>query len=171
MTLTELENAFGLTLAAIMPARELVKGRVGDAAVPATPYVMYEAEDITLPDSPVVSISDDETTQTVSAVTPVTFLLNFVGGNAQSDAVRFSLALRLSQRTADLWKVCGLWGVSQIIDLSAVENGTMRARAEVRVTLSATLHIEHAAELIETVDIEITEPQSVYDMTITVNEG
>lgn len=161
MTPTQLETAVAAWLNAVRGARELVKGRIGEAPAPAVPYIMYSVDVLELPDS--IPTHDDGTTQTVRAsAVPVEIALSIVGdlaapATARNDAARLLLTLRMSQRTADVLAMAGLAGVGPVRNMSAVEVGTMRQRFDTRVTLSAILTAEAATETIGQVEIGVFE--------------
>ena len=50
MTLTEIETATAAWINAVRGARVLVKGRIGEAAAPEAPYVMFAANLVEMPD-------------------------------------------------------------------------------------------------------------------------
>ncbi len=173
MTITEIETAVAAWLNAVRGARLLVKGRIGEGAAPAVPYLMYAVDLTELPDSIPV---DTDTLQTARAPdTRLEVAMSVVGdiaaGNrsARNDAATLALSLRHSQRTADVLAQCGLWGVSPIRNLTAVEVGAMRQRYDFTVTLSAILTADAPAETIHEVTAgvyELTIPTQV-DITIT----
>lgn len=161
MTLTQIETAVAAWLNAIRGARQLVKGRIGEAPVPAVPYLTYSVDLVDVPD--LVPVDLGTTTQTARAsATPIELVVQFVGdlpdGHvARNDAAAAVLSLRHSQRWADLYTAAGLAGVSPIRNLSQLETGAMRQRFDVRLTLSAILTADAPAELIETVQAGIYE--------------
>lgn len=167
-TLTQVEDALAplLTVSGRLP----VQGRAGEAAAPDVPYTLWDLDSLELTDFPVVKI-EGANQIIIAANTPLEFVLNFVGGNAMADAVTFGLSLRQSQRTADLYKLCGLSGLSPMRDLSAVETGTFRQRVEVRLTLFAAVDLTVAAELIETSCVQVREASKEFDETYCVTEG
>lgn len=173
MTPLQLEQAVADWLVLAAPGRVLVKGRVGEAAAPDGPYVLYWLERYTLPDSPRVSVPAPFIDQKVEApATPCEFGIVVVGDRAgqtaRDDALRLCLSLRQTQRSADLLKVCGLMGVSEVANRSALETGTHRSRADFRLTLSAILDLSEPGEVIEQVDLGIHELTIPHTATITV---
>lgn len=177
-SLTDVENAVAALLV-LSTGREIVQGRVGEGAVPAVPFVLWDLDRIEIqdftrtelfdpsaivnPNVIVLSDGDPEEVQTgtqqiiISPNTPLEFVVNMIGGSAMADMVRFALSLRQSQRTGDLYKLCGLSGVGPILDLSAVEIGTYRQRVEMRLTLFTALDLTAPAELLETSCVHVRE--------------
>lgn len=174
MTITEIESAVAAWLNAVRGARQLVKGRIGEAPAPAVPYLMYAVDLTQLPDS--IPVDLGATAQTARAPdTRLEVVLSVVGDitsaahSARNDAAALALSLRHSQRTTDVLAQCGLWGMSPIRNLTAVEVGTMRQRYDLTVTLSAILTADAPAESIHQVTagvFELTIPTQV-DITIT----
>lgn len=174
MTITEIETAVAAWLNAVRGARQLVKGRIGEAAAPSVPYLMYSVDIAELPSS--IPVDMGSGAQTARAPdTRIEVIMSVVGDiatgghAARNDAAALVLSLRHSQRTADMLAQCGLWGVSPIRNLTAVEVGTMRQRYDLTVTLSAILTADASAETIHEVTAgvyELTIPTQV-DITIT----
>lgn len=168
-TLENLKVAVARVLQSVRQAPGVViEGRVGEVAAPARPYFLYSIESATPQASPVTTYSaeDPPLTQTVTATAvPVVFLIECVGGAAMGDAFKAALALRVSQRAFDLYAIAGLMDISAPTNLSAFEVGTMRQRAQFRLTLSAALDYSTDAETIEHISA------TVGDRTVTVSKG
>lgn len=167
-TLTQVEDAFAAVLG--LTGRQLVQGRIGEGPVPASPYAMWSLDNLELSDFPVKKI-DGVLQRVISTSTPIEFLVNICGGNAMADASQFALSFRQSQRLADLYRLCGLSGISRLQNLSAVEVGTFRQRVELRVTLFAAVELTAAPELIDTSCVRVTSQTPVFDETFCVTEG
>lgn len=175
MTITELESAVAAWLNAVRGARQLVKGRIGEAPAPAVPYLMYAVDIAELPAH--MPLDTDGTTQTVRAPdTRVEVPISVVGDittgghSARNDAAAFVMSLWQSQRTADMLAQCGLWGVGPVRNLTAVEVGTMRQRYDFTVTLSAILTADAPAETIESVTAGIYELTIPTQINVTITE-
>lgn len=173
MTITEIETAVAAWLNAVRGARQLVKGRIGEAAAPALPYLMYAVDITELPSSIPVDVGATQTARApdtrVEVIMSVVGDITAGGHAARNDAATLALSLRHSQRTVDVLAQCGLWGVSTIRNLTAVEVGAMRQRYDLTVTLSAILTADAPAETIHEVTAgvyELTIPTQV-DITIT----
>lgn len=156
-TLDVVETAFATYLRDVLPARVMVRGRVGEAAAPATAATLWDVATVTASDNPVTTYEDDDQIVT-STDTVVSFLVTLIGGSAMADAVRVCNGMRASQRTGDLYAVCGLWGVDPAQDLTALETGTMRTRAEFRVALSAAIETVFIRETIDAEQVTIDTP-------------
>lgn len=166
-TLDELKRRVSEVLQVVRPGM-VIEGRAGEAAAPVRPYALFSVESVAPVDFPIVSYDelDPPTIQTVtSTATPVEFLIEAVGGAAMGDAFRMCLTLRTSQRCFDLYAICGLMGVTAPVNLSALEVGTMRQRAQFRLTVSAALDFTADAETIEHISA------TAFDRTVTVSKG
>lgn len=167
-TIAQVEDAVAALLSAL--GRTVVQGRIGEAGAPSSPYAMWSLESLELSDFPVITI--DGLTQTIiSTNTPLEFLINLVGGPAMVDATKFGLSLRQTQRTADLYKLCGLSGLTPFLNLAALETGTYRQRIEFRLTLFAAVDLVVTPEWIETQCVEIREASKEFDETICYTQG
>ncbi len=168
-TLAEIENAIALLLK--QTGREVVQGQIGEFGVPNRPYISWNMNKIDFFDS-----VDTEMTplgQVVKArSTPIDILINFAGGNAFVDASTFCLSLRQSQRTADLYTLCGFAGVTPLQNLTAVELGKFRERVQFTLTLYAEITLSNTAEFIETVGVRVrSKSNQPYDNTFIVPNG
>lgn len=173
MTLTDLETAVASWLNAVRGPRELVKGRIGEAAAPAVPYVMYSIDAVGEL-SALFEVEDDGTIQrTQASDTSVTVVMSVVGdlpgAPARNDALRILLTLGHSQRTADLLGKAGFLGLNGPRNMSAVEVGAMRQRWDCSVELSAILTAEAPSETIGGLEVGIYEhtipTQIILDIT------
>lgn len=167
-TITQVEDAFAALLSQL--GRVVVQGRIGEGPVPATPYAMWDLESIELTDFPTITVDGVEQ-HIVSTNTPLIFLVNVVGGSAMQDAAKFGLSFRQSQRLNELYKYCGLSGISPITDVSAVEVGTFRQRVQLRVTLFAAADLLAAPELLETSCVRVESQAQEFDETFCATQG
>lgn len=170
-SLTDVRQAVAQFVVDLFPDREPVRGWYGEAPAPSGPYFFYRVEGVEFPDLLPAEVDDAGVIQTVRSTSTVTVAFSLNGGDALGDAVRLRLALHQSQRTVDLYRVAGLLGVSSPQDLTALELGTMRTRADIRVSLSAALTLENAAEIGETQGLRIREQSHGYDQLITIVDG
>lgn len=167
-TLIQVEDAVAARLVAL--GRTVVQGRIGEDGAPATPYAMWRLDRIEMGDF-TRTVLDGADQIVIATNTPLEFVINIVGGAAMADMVKFALSLRQSQRTADLYKLCGLSGFGPMQDLSALEVGTFRQRVEVRLTLFTALDLTAPVELIETICVNVLEPLKEFDETYCVTQG
>jgi hypothetical protein len=171
-TLAALQDGFGAFLIAALPAnaRTLVRGLIGEGPAPASPYIVYGVENFAMPSF--MRTENTETEQIIRANTPVTMRVTVVGDRAgasvHDDAARLAMALHATQRTADLYKICGLFGTEPMQDLSKLEVGTMRARSDFRVLLSVPLDLTAPREVFDEVELTVTEPVKQFDKSIIV---
>lgn len=167
-TITQVENAFAALLSQI--GRVIVEGKVGEDGAPASPYAIWSLEDIELSDFPVREF-ESTTQRIISTGTPLEFLVNFCGADAMGDAVKFALSFRQSQRLNELYKLCGLSGITGPSDRSAVEVGNFRKRVELRVTLFAAIELSAQAEFMETSCVEVRSEIPEFDETFCITQG
>lgn len=167
-TITQVENAFAALLA--LSGRVLVEGRVGEDGAPAVPYAMWSLENLAISEFPVTEI-DGVVQRVISTGTPFEFLVNFCGGDAMGDAARFALSFHQSQRLNEIYKWCGLSGFTGPQDLTAVELGNFKKRVELRVTLFAAIDLTAPAELLENIDVTVTEPGKGFEETFRETQG
>ena len=173
-TLDALKRQVSRVMKASAPARQVIEGRVGETAAPDGAYIMFSIDGFTPQDFPLVEVTEvaDEDIQTVtSTATSIVFLIDFAGGDAMTDASRAIMFLRMSQRAFDLYAIAGLLGVSNPINLSALEVGTTRSRVQFRLTLSAALDLTGAAEVIDSLEVTVANEVSGYDETFTIERG
>ena len=166
-TTAQIADAFAAYLHAILPGRMMIEGNVGEGAAPSVPACIWRLTSIEPDDFPRVEYVGDD--QLLHSVTPLTFRVTCLGGPDTIDACfRVAAGLRLSQRTSDLFKVCGFWGTQPVTDLSALETGTMRQRAEMLVVLSADITMTSPREWMDQVDLRVEAPAKAFDETVTV---
>lgn len=166
-SLTDVENEVAALLAAL--GRTPVQGRVGEGPAPASKYAGWYMRRIELQDSIRSSIESGQQV-IVAANTPLEFMIDLCGGDAMGDAVKFGLSLRQSQRTSDLYKIAGLSGVSEFLDISGVELGVWRNRVNFRLSLFAALDLTAAAEQIEEIPITVNVPAMEHTETVRVTD-
>lgn len=167
-TITQVEDAFAALLSQL--GRVVVQGSIGEGPAPAQPYAMWNQESIELSDFPLI-IVDGTQQHIISTNTPLIFLVNIVGGAAMQDAAKFGLSFRQSQRLNELYKFCGLSGISPMQDVSAVEVGTFRQRVQLRVTLFAAVDLLAAPETLEHQDNTLNVPGLDFSETFRQSQG
>lgn len=129
----------------------------GEAPRPRTPYVEVFIDSNEVPTSQYESIDQDTgIVETVSAQTYLSVTLNVYGGNAMQVASRLCRSLYSAQRYVDLWKVCGLGGVESVVDLTALERGALKQRAEIKLMLYCVLYDTFDSDYFDSVPYSIT---------------
>lgn len=160
--LIDVENAVATLLKTVTPARDLIQGRAGEGPAPSSPAAMWVLESVEMPDHMHREYTDAD--QIVIATgSRLEFLIEFFGGSAMADAVRFNLSLRQTQRTADLYKLCGLSGTDTPRNLSAVELGSYHQRAQMRLYVWTSLDLTAPAELMDSVQVQVNEQNLGYN--------
>lgn len=167
-TITQVEDAFAALLSQL--GRVVVQGRIGEDGAPASPYAMWDLESVELSDFPTITVDGVEQ-HIISTNTPLIFQVNIVGGPAMTDAVKFGLSFRQSQRLNELYKFCGLSGISPPQDVTAVEVGTFRQRVQLRVTLFAAVDLLAAPETLEHQDTTLNAPEKDFSVTFRQTQG
>ncbi len=104
---------------------------------PAAPFVSLSLRRCTPFEHDRVGVSRE--TERVSTLCQVRWRVTLFGGAALTDASRLRASIWSAQRWWDLWLLSGLGSVSPINNLSALETGRIRARAEFQLTLNAVL--------------------------------
>lgn len=111
----------------------------------------------------------DRQTETINALHRVTFRLAVRGGPAMADAARLRDSLISAHRWRDLWRVAGLGAVTEIQNLSAVENSRQRGRAEFQLTLHAVIQTTAAPEYFTTQHIDLYETDQGFVARVTAS--
>ena len=104
---------------------------------PAAPYLSLSVRSCTPMQHDRVDV--DPLDETVNTLHQIVIRLALRGGQAMTDAARLRGSLWSAQRWRDLWKIAGLGTVTSIQNLSALETGRIRARAEFQLTLHAVI--------------------------------
>lgn len=167
-TITQVEDAFAALLSQL--GRVVVQGRIGEGSAPSQPYAMWDLESMEMSDFPLKGL-DGPNQIVVSTNTPMIFLVNIVGGQTMQDAAKFAASFRQSQRLNELYRYCGLSGISPLQDVSAVEVGTFRQRVQLRVTLFAAVDLLAPAEYLETSCVRVTSEAPEFDETFCATQG
>lgn len=172
-TITEIEDAFAAFLSSTFPqpgGRDIVAGLIGEGPAPSRAAVIWRTDSWEPDEFPRTEYVGDD--QVIHAVTPVTFVVTCLGDrpgqSVRDDCLRIQAALRLSQRTGDLFKVCGFWSAEEVRNLTALETDKMRQRAEFRVVLSADLTLTAPREVIDEVALTVATLAPPSDRTINV---
>lgn len=131
---------------------------------PAAPYLSLSIRSCTPMQHDRVEM--DQHTETVSTVYQVVFRLTLRGGPAMADASRLRASLWSAQRWRDLWRVAGLGAVTPIHNLSALEAGRIRARAEFQLTLHAVITTHSIPEYFTTQHIDLYETDQGFVSTV-----
>lgn len=166
--ITDVENSVAALLAHL--GREVVQGQIGESGVPSKPYAIWNTKMIEFGDS-IRNETTDARQKIIAANTPIDILIDIVGGNAMLDATKFCLSLRESQRTLDLYKYCGLSGVSQINNLSAVETGKFRDRVQFTLSLFTVIDLINEPEQIESIGLLVRSSIPPFEKLIIVPYG
>lgn len=122
---------------------------------PAAPYLSLSIRSCTPLQRDRIEV--DRQDETISTLHRVVFRLALSGGQAMSDAARLRASLWSARRWRDLWTMAGLGAVTAIHNLSALETGRIRARAEFQLTLHAVIASASSPEYFTTQRIDLYE--------------
>lgn len=131
---------------------------------PAAPYLSLSVRSCTPMQHDRVEV--DRQAETISTLHHVAFRLALRGGQAMADAARLRASVWSAQRWRDLWKIAGLGAVTAIQNLSALETGRIRARAEFQLTLHAVITTISAPEYFTTQKIDLYETDAGFVATV-----
>lgn len=108
----------------------------------------------------------DQQAETIRTLHQIAFRLALRGGAAMADAARLRASLWSAQRWRDLWPISGLGAVTAIQNLSALETGRIRARAEFQLTLQAVITTASSPEYFTSQRIDLHETDQGFVATV-----
>lgn len=129
------------------------------------PYIEMQLTQNDIPDSQNISLSQDGLTETISSEILITCVLNVYGGAAMQDALKLSRSLHSSARYEDLWQSLGLGGIGTVQDLTALETGEMKDRAQMEISFYATMSESFTSDYIDNIDITVQEEINPFSET------
>ena len=144
-----------LQLCEDVTGRELVLANAGLGPKPEFPYVEVYATLAKSPNFQTSTLADDGLTETVHAISTIDVRLDFYGGDAMQDASKLLRSLDAEQRWVDLYNICGRENIQDLRDLTFLETGARKQRAQVTVSLSCVLADTFDAGYAETVPIDL----------------
>lgn len=155
-TLNEIRDTL-LTWANAITGREVLLANSGDgeAPRPRNPYVEVFVEMFSNPATQVVTNSEDGLVETIRSNTLLTITLDVYGDNPMQDTSKLMRSLYSASRYLDLWKICGLGGINEATDLTALERAALKQRAQISFTLYCILFDVFASDFFTTVEIEV----------------
>ena len=97
--------------------------------------------------------------ETITEVVEYTLVVNCYGNGAEPLAQRLRSSVYASARFGyeALWGMCGLGGVTDVLNLSALEIGRIEGRYEFRVTLHATVSESFGYDGADTIGVRVDE--------------
>lgn len=138
--------------------RVLVLANSGQGPKPSAPYVEVFLSSYDTPTFQVATLATDGLTETVKSNTLMSVQLDLYGNNPMQDASKLMRSLYSSQRFLDLWQISGLSGVDTVSDLTALETGAMKQRANLIFRIYCLLTDTFASDFAETVPITVDIP-------------
>lgn len=160
-TFADLYSALGTIVTAATNRQWWRKG--GIQGVPTEPYATIFLEEAPGNQHEVVELVDEEVgfSELPWGTSRVRAKVEFFKGEAANDASRFRTSMRLSERFYDLWRLCGLSGGLELVDVSTSFREDIEPRAEVRfylnVNIFGPLPLDGTSlNDIESIDIDIT---------------
>ena len=155
-TLNEIRDVL-LTWANAITGRQvlLANSADGEAPRPRNPYVEIFVEMFSNPATQVVTHSEDGLLETIKSNTLLTVTLDVYGDNPMQDASKLMRSLYSASRYLDLWVICGLGGINDATDLTALERGALKQRSQISFTLYCILFDNFASDFFTTVELEV----------------
>ncbi len=162
MTTTTLDELRDAVLAWVqnISGREIVLANSGEGAIPREPYVEVFIELFENPTSQASAISEDGLVETVTANVRATITLNIYGDNPMQAASRLARSLFSAGRYLDLWQVCGLGNVENATDLTALQTGALKPRAQMKFNVYSVFSDEFISSFFEHVKIKVDGKES-----------
>ena len=162
-TLQEIENEIYVWMAEILPKRAIRQGSVIDGEIPNKPYATYFISSVRDSNNPSVVISHDALAEEIiNQDVLLTVSVETIGDNklsqtAAQDMQRLIASLKSSRRYFDLWRVCGLGGVSvQPQSIATNRQGNTESRYQAKIDFYAVISLNlGAAEYINNVPLGI----------------
>ena len=100
-------------------------------------------------------LSVDGLTETIVAPTKLDVQLDVYGGDTMQAASRLVRSLKSSDRWTDLWKICGLENVQDFRDLTSLETGVRRQRAQVVIRFNVNLSEDFSSAFFDKFRMEV----------------
>ena len=135
--------------------REIVLQYDSEMPKPTSPFVEIFVEATALPNGRVLTLAEDGLSETISTLTLITTTLNFLGGDAMDSAGNLRNSLYATERYLDIYKILGYGEVVSLQDLSFLETGHFKQRAELRVTFYARLENTYISSYYDTVETTV----------------
>lgn len=144
-----------LQLCIDITGREVVLANAGEGPKPSVPYVEVYVTLAKSPNFQTNTLSEDGLTETIRAVSVLEARLDFYGGDAMQDASKLLRSLKSAQRERDLLLVCGHANTQDLRDLTFLETGSRKQRAQVVISLSCNLADSFDADFANRVSIDL----------------
>lgn len=139
--------------------REVVLANSGQAAqlrVPNIVTMLSEDKKLGFPDT---KLSEDGLTYTVTHTSQIRVQLEVYGGDKDNSAMQDASLLMNSlydpARYLDLWLICGLMNIETIQDLTALETGVMKQRAQCVFHIIAELSDAFVSDSFDTIETDV----------------
>lgn len=155
VTLDQIRDVF-LTWGTNITGRVAFLASLSEDGKPATPYFTVYLAGMQPSTPQNVELSVDGLTETINSLDIMRLTINTIGGEAMQDASRLLRSLFSSQRFLDLWTICGYTSVTEATDLSFLETGTMRQRAQFTINIQARVGDTFVVSSFDALDLTIT---------------
>jgi len=123
---------------------------------PTVVFMLSASDRLSMPKR---TLSEDGLTYTVSQPTKVRVQLNLYGGDKDDSAMQDASLLMNSlydpSRYLDLWLISGLMDIEETQDLTVLETGVMKQRAQCTFNLIAELSNDTVSDSFNTVETDI----------------
>lgn len=142
-------------------ARGLVLANAGEGPKPGVPYVEVYLTTLVNPDYQTDTLSVDGLTETITTPCTVSCQLDLYGGDAMQDASKLCRSLKSAQRWVDLWVIMGLQNIETIRDLTALETGSRKQRAQVLINFTCCLSNNFDSSYFDQMPIELRDSDNI----------
>ena len=141
--------------------RELVLANSGEGPKPGSPYVEVYLTQLENPDYQTDTLSLDGLIETITSICTVSCQLDLYGGDAMQDASKLCRSLKSAKRWLDLWGIMGLQNIEALRDLTALETGTRKQRAQVVVNFVCCLSNDFDADYFDRIPINLEDSDGI----------
>lgn len=143
--------------------RDLVLANAGEGPKPGVPYVEVYLTVQESPNYQTDTLSVDGLTETITAVCSVACQLDLYGGDAMQDASKLCRSLKSARRWLDLWIIIGLQNIEALRDLTALETGTRKQRAQVVINFTCCLFNDFDSDYFDQLPITIQDSDGIIE--------
>lgn len=134
---------------------EIVLANAGEGPKPSDPYVLLQITSAASPPLQNSTLSADGLSEKIRVLTTMDVQLDFYGGNAMQSASLLARSFNSQRAFVDLYTKFGILNVEPIRDLTALETGSRKQRAQMVVKVRANLADEFDADYNDRVELEV----------------
>lgn len=178
----ELRNAIGQWCFDVTGRAMGISGS-GEAAQPRSPYIIVIVSQDDFIGYPKRQVSEDGLTYTVTRTASFRVQIDIYGGDDKDDSAMQDGSLLMNSLynpvlfqdsganpQKNLWEICGLINIEQMSDLSALETGLIKQRAQVVFNVVAEMSDSFTSDYYNKVEVDIKRKEPDIDIdTILVD--